>query len=192
VSENKPIPNSINVARQLAERLQSRGQEYALGGAIALGYWGLPRGTIDVDVTLFLPSEQVAECVWLLQDIGCVFSSSEASASFREHGFYRVTFAGTDADVFLPIVPFYEAARSRRQCVELREQQIMIWDAETLAVFKMMFFRHKDLDDVKMILRTQGSKFDRTWVRDQLVEMYGMRDPRISAWDDLVREIPAD
>jgi hypothetical protein len=190
VSEpNSPI-NAAIVARQLADQLQSRGQEYALGGAIALGYWGAPRGTVDVDVTLYMPSERPSECIWLLQDIGCKFSTTEATESLREHGFCRVKFAEMNVDVFLPIVPFYEAARLRRKRVDLGDQPIMIWDAESLAVFKMMFFRRKDLADVEQILRTQGTQFDRRWVREQVAEMYGTKDPRISAWDDLVREIP--
>jgi hypothetical protein len=184
--------NVAVVAGQLAKQLESRGQEYALGGAIALGYWGLPRGTIDVDVTVFLPPEQPSLCVSLLQDIGCTVSSTEAAESLREHGFCRVSFAETCLDVFLPIIPFYNAARSRRKRVELAGQPIMVWDAESLAVFKMMFFRRKDLADVEQVLRIQGLQFDMIWVREQLVGMYGARDPRLSAWDELVHETSSD
>jgi hypothetical protein len=56
----------------------------------------------------------------------------------------------------------------------------------------MMFFRRKDLADIEQILRAQGAHFDRPWVRQQLAEMYGPRDPWLSAWDDLVREISAE
>jgi len=192
VSEARSSIHAAAVAGQLAEQLQARGQEYALGGAIALGYWGAPRGTVDVDVTLYVPPERPSESIWLLQDIGCEFSPTKAAESFREHGFCRVTFAGMDVDVFLPMVPFYEAARARRKRVELGGQSVMVWDAESLAVFKMMFFRRKDLADVEQILRAQGTQFDRLWVREQLAGMYGPRDPRLSGWDDLVRGIPAE
>ena len=67
----------------------------------------------------------------------------------------------------------------------------MAWDAKTLAVFKMMFFRRKDLADVEQILRTQGAQFDRPWVREQLAGMYGAGDPRLSAWDELAGDVPA-
>jgi hypothetical protein len=126
VSENESPINASTIARQLAALLQTRKLDYALGSAIALGYWGVPRGTIDVDVTLYLPADHPSECLWLLQEIGCEFSAAEALGSLREHGFCRVTFAGIDINVFLPIVPFYEAARTRRKCVELSEQQILI------------------------------------------------------------------
>ena len=54
-----------------------------------------------------------------------------------------------------------------------------------------MFFRRKDLADVEQILRTQGTRFDRTWVREQLLAMYGAGDPRLAQWDDLLRDVPA-
>lgn len=57
VSEAKPPTDAAAVAGELAERLTSRHQEYALGGAIALGYWGVPRGTVDVDLTLYVPPQ---------------------------------------------------------------------------------------------------------------------------------------
>ena len=192
MSAPDPLLNAAAVARALAERLNARGQDYALGGAIALAYWGPPRATVDVDVTLYLPPERPSECVWLLQEIGCEFSVVKAADSLREHGFCRVTYAGLDVDVFLPIVPFYEAARVRRKRVLLGEQPAVIWDAETLAVFKMMFFRRKDLADVEQILRAQGAGFDRAWVRDRLAEMYGVRDPRLAEWDALAQEIEVE
>ena len=55
-----------------------------------------------------------------------------------------------------------------------------------------MFFRRKDLADVEQVLRTQGPQLDRLWVREQLVGMYGARDPRLSAWDDLIREVSTE
>ena len=89
--------------------------------------------------------------------------------------------AGLNVDVFLPLIPFYEVARQRRVRVELGGQAVWVWDAETLVVFKMMFFRRKDLADVEQVLTVQGAGFDRSWVREQLMSMYGTRDPRLAA-----------
>ena len=192
MSEPDAPINAAVVAAELAKKLESLGQEYALGGAIALGYWGTPRGTVDVDLTIYLPPEQPSRCVSLLQDIGCTVAAAAAVESLREHGFCRVAFLGTRLDVFLPIVPFYEAARLRRKRLELAQQPIMVWDAESLVVFKMMFFRRKDLADVEQVLPGAGAQLDRPWIREQLVGMYGARDPRLSAWDDVVGEVSTE
>ena len=111
-------------------------------------------------------------------------------ASLREHGFCRVRFSGIAVDVFLPSFPFYESAKVRRRRLLLEDQPISVWDAETLAVFKMMFFREKDLVDLRQILVIQQNHFDRVWVRQQLQDIFGKRDPRLAAWDRLVLEVP--
>jgi hypothetical protein len=189
--EDSPTPttDAATVAQRVAAELEERGQPYALGGAIALGYWAAPRGTVDVDLTLFLSPDRPSECLWLLQEIGCHVSTSTALASLRENGYCQVTWGGLRVDVFLPTLPFYDQAQARLRQVMLGEQTINIWDAESLAVFKMMFFRRKDVADVEQILRGMGESFDRDWVRARLVEIYGDRDPRIVQWDELDEEI---
>jgi hypothetical protein len=53
----------------------------------------------------------------------------------------------------------------------------------------MMFFRRKDLVDVEQLLRIQGEQLDRNWVRGRLIEIFGARDPRIPAWDEIVTDV---
>ena len=186
MNNDAPQLSAAEVAKRVASWLDAKGHDYAIGGAIALGYWAEPRGTIDVDFTLFLAPDKPGACVQLLQELGCDFSPADALSSLNEHGFCRVAYQGVRLDVFLPLIPFYESARSRRRKVELGEQLIFVWDAETLIVFKMMFFRSKDIVDIEQILRIQGEALDRDWVRSHLVGIYGKRDPRISRWDELV------
>ena len=180
--------NPAEVAGQIARALEDRSQEYAVGGAIALGYWGQPRGTIDVDLTLFLSPDKVAECIDCLLALGCEVDRANAVPLLREHGFCRAFFRGVRIDVFLPVAPFYEFAKKRRTRVWLGDYQIWIWDAESLAVFKMMFFRRKDLADVEQIIRNRGRNLDRDWIREHLEQMYGQRDPRLAQWNELVAE----
>lgn len=52
----------------------------------------------------------------------------------------------------------------------------------------MMFFRRKDLADLESILLTQGASLDRSWIEQQLIAMYGQRDPRIGQWRELAAE----
>lgn len=182
-------PDTAAVARQLAAALDARHQDYALGGAIALGYWAAPRGTVDVDLTLFVPPDKPSECVWLLQDLGCKLTAAPALDSLREHGFCRVEYDGVRVDVFLPTIEFYAAARERRRLVKLGEQPIQIWDAESLAVFKMMFFRRKDIADLEQLLNTQRESLDCTWIEEQLVQLFGRHDPRLSQWNELRKEV---
>ena len=183
--------DAVDAARHLAAALDEQGQEYALGGAIALGYWATPRGTLDVDLTLFLSPKQPGDCIRVLEDAGCNVNAAEATRMIREHGYCRADLDGIRVDVFLPIAAFYDMARPRRRRFDLEGQPVMVWDAESLVVFKMMFFREKDLVDVKQIVRTQGKIFDRDWVRERLEETFGRHDPRVARWDEITHEIIA-
>lgn len=184
--QDKPV-SATQIAREIAAALDVAGCEYAIGGAIALGFWAKPRSTMDVDVTLFLPPAEVGGCLRLLEGIGCTFSVDGATQLLSEHGYCQVEYHGGRIDVFLPLIPFYEEAHKRRRAVELGTQRVLIWDAETLCVFKLMFFRLKDLADLEEILRIQGDQLDPAWVRRQILGIYGQRDPRISRWDELVQ-----
>ncbi len=126
----------------------------------------------------------------LLEEIGCQFDRRAIEAMLIEHTFCQVQFLGMRLDVFLPMSPFYEAAKARRREVPMGSSRAYIWDAETLCVFKMMFFRRKDLVDVASILRSQGAGLDCQWVDQSLLDLYGARDPRISRWRELVAENP--
>jgi hypothetical protein len=185
--------DAYRTAELLAEAFESEGCEYALGGALALGYWATPRGTIDVDVTLYLSPKQPTHCIRLLQRIGCEFNAARAHASIGEHGFCQVKFHGCRVDVFLPLTDIYDEVKSRRRQMPLGEHIVWVWDAAALCVFKMMFFREKDLLDVKALLRAQGSSLDVAWIESTLVGMFGQRDPRINQWRELLaatRDLP--
>jgi hypothetical protein len=181
-------PDSYQVAEELAARLEAAGCEYALGGAIALGFWAEARGTLDVDVTLYLPLDDSSGCMQLLERIGCEFDRDKAHDLLKQHSFCQVNLLGIRADVFLPMSSFYEAAKARRREVPIGNRRAYIWDAETLCVFKMMFFRQKDLIDIQSILRSQGSALDRNWIEKSLLDLYGTRDPRITRWRELTAE----
>lgn len=173
-------------AMRLAKALDARGIAYAIGGALAFGYWGMPRGTLDVDLTLFMPPEEPERVIALLDDLDCVIDAKKARGTLAEHGFCSATFFGIRVDVFLPIVDFYAVARGRRRQVDLGGVPLMIWDAETLVIFKLMFFRDKDLVDIAQILRTQAGRLETGWITTRLVDLFGARDPRVSRWHELL------
>lgn len=181
-------PTALQAAEALAEALEANGCEFATGGAIALGYWAEPRDTLGVDMTLLVSPDKPAEAVRLLHRIGCDVASAPAQRSIEEHAFCTARFCGVQVGVLLPRLPLFTQARGRIRRVPLGARDVPVWDAEMVAVLKMMFFRRKDVADVERIVQVQGERLDRVWIRERLVEIYGARDPRIAQWDELVRE----
>src|SRR5688500_9404953 len=123
----------------------------------------------------------------ILQQLGCQFQTSLALASFQQHGFAQVSLDGVRVAVFLPTIDFYLTAKKRIQSVTLGDQSIRIWDAETLCVVRMMFFRRKDLADVSRSF-VRGARTLMDWTRTQLISIYGTRYPRLKSWDELIAE----
>ena len=57
-----------------------------------------------------------------------------------------------------------------------------------LVVFKMKFFRRKDVADVEQILLTQRESLDATWIEGHLEQLFGRHDPRVTQWNELRKE----
>jgi hypothetical protein len=186
---------AAEVARSIADVLEKHDLPYAIGGAIALGFYAPPRATIDVDVNVFVsPTEGLDTLLAALEE--GVFVPAEPldrlARRAREEGQFRGTVRGLRVDVFVPAIPFYARLRDRRREVILFGRSMWILSAEDLAVLKLMFFRRKDLADVEAIMRDQGSSFDRAYVRDSIADLVGSTDERLKAFDDIQRDIDSE
>jgi hypothetical protein len=178
--------DAFQAAAEIGTKLVEREIDYAVGGALALGFWtARPRATIDADINLFISPQDTDRCLDLLRDIGCEFEWARATTTLRSHGFCRVDYRGRQIDFFLPITDFHEEARRRRKSIAFQHAKIDVLDAESLCVFKLMFFRLQDLADVEAILRSEGNKLDRGWVERQIEQLFGSRDPRLTRWREL-------
>lgn len=90
---------------------------------------------------------------------------------------------GYRIDVFVASIPFYEEAERRRRRVRLAGRDAWVLDAESLTVFKMLFFRGKDLVDVERLVGLRPLDVD--FVRRALVGVVGEDDARVKRWDEL-------
>lgn len=63
---------------------------------------------------------------------------------------------------------------------------------QALCVFKLLFFRTKDIADLERLIGTRGRSLDVAFVRRWMVDMMGEDDERTRRWDQLVVEhLPA-
>jgi hypothetical protein len=54
-------------------------------------------------------------------------------------------------------------------------------------VFKLLFFRGKDVVDLERLVAVMGPSLDAATVRRHMVEMMGEEDERTRTWDRLTR-----
>ena len=182
---------AAQVARAIADALARGKVPYAIGGAIALGFYAPPRATVDVDVNIFVTEGRgFTKALGILNDSGFVAEGDPAMLlrQAREEGQFRGRMEGIRVDVFVSTVPFYKELRRRVRNAVLLGRPMKILAAEDLVVLKLMFYRRKDLADAEAVLRDQGAAFDRRTVRNRLVKLVGEEDERVRAWDELASE----
>jgi hypothetical protein len=187
-----PTLDAAEAATRIARALEADGISYAIGGAVALGVHGVPRGTHDVDVNVFIEEAELPRVVAVLRGLGIELAEDVAMARARRDGMFVGTWTGMRIDVFTPSIPFSrEAERTRVRVPGPDGGADWFLSAEALAIFKLLFARPKDFVDLERLLAVQGPDLDRAYVRRWIVEMMGEDDERTRRWDDLTHALPA-
>ncbi len=184
-----PTPsNAAEAGLAIARALQDEGIAYALGGALALGAHGVPRGTLDVDVNVFIRNDELERVVTCLRSLGIEVDPGTARARVERDGMFTGRWAGMRIDVFTPSIPFsQEAARTRVQLTDPFGQSAWFLSAEAIAIFKLLFHRPKDIADLERLCAVQGPALQREYVRSWIVDMLGPDDERVQTWDRVSR-----
>ncbi|MEI8255143.1 MAG: hypothetical protein WCJ30_05665 [Deltaproteobacteria bacterium] len=107
-------------------------------------------------------------------------SSANTGMIVVRWGDYRI-------DLFTPSIDFaWEASRTAvERCIDGHPARFL--SAEAIAVFKLLFFRGKDIVDLERLVAVQGSGLDVDYVRSHMVAMMGEDDDRVRRWDTIVK-----
>ncbi|MFA5785753.1 MAG: hypothetical protein WDA71_02025 [Actinomycetota bacterium] len=157
---------------------------YAFGGALALAYYGEPRGTVDIDVNVFVSSRQAGRVLDRLERIGCAVDRAALRDRIEQDGQARVFWDTTPLDLFFSVDAFHESCARRARDVPFGPNSIRVLSAEDLAVFKAIFNRRKDWIDIEQILFAAAPTFDTGYVRAWLDRIVGPDDARRTTFDE--------
>lgn len=163
---------------------------HAFGGALALAYVAEPRGTVDIDVNVFLPVGEIDIVVDALRPLG-LEPERELSAWLPVAGIrFRDARHPFPLDVFpsLDTGPYGEIAR---RCVVHPfgpdAVELPFLSAEDLTMFKLSFGRSKDWVDIQSIIKERRD-LDVAYVERQLIGLRGpAMHPRIARLRQMVR-----
>lgn len=188
---SEPPASAEEAARELVERLEARAIPYAVGGALALNQWAVPRGTKDVDLNLWVDPARPTSTAQLLGAIGCDLKASAVVRSLSERGHAFARLGDVRVDVYVPTHVFHASVLERRRRRPLAGREAWFLSAEDLAVFKLILDRAKDRADVEALAMVGGEEFDRSYVRRWLQKIVGAHDNRLSTWEEIVRRTDA-
>ena len=149
------VDKVVSLHRQLA----AEGLAHAIGGAIALGYHAQPRGTVEIDLNVFVPPSEVSRVLSTVQCLG-IGGPAEGSSIIPTAG-VRCPWEETHVDFFFAYDPEFFG------CVQGRVEGHLFFDssdqehvlpflsAEDLVIFKVLFNRPKDWVDIRHILEAR-------------------------------------
>lgn len=142
-----PAEDAFEVAMILADALEEAQVPYAIGGALAYGLWGDPRGTHDVDINLFVEPAQLDGALTAMERAGTRFDRAAAHRAAAEGDVLIGDHHGMRIDVFTPSIPFsWEAGRTRVR-VEGPTGPRSFLSAEATVIFKLLFYHGVDPRD---------------------------------------------
>lgn len=166
--------NVADAARRIGHLLDADHIEYAIGGALALGVWGAPRGTKDVDISVFAALDEYERVADVFERAGVRFDRVGAQRELVRIGFFRGMLGRINIDVFMSTHPHFAAMRVRRQAVTDTDGTLLYFiSAEDLCVMKLVYGRDKDIVDLERLFAVRPSldiAYIREWVGKLPVE----------------------
>jgi hypothetical protein len=176
------------VGSWLGDRLAEENIPYAIGGAVALAAHGIPRNTADVDLSVFVPEDELDRLFDALERAGCLFERAHALAMARKINLFTVRNGHVNADLFVAFHPHHHEALARR--VELRcpdGRARWFQSAEDLVIHKLALARPKDFMDLELLFAARGASLDLTYVRRWVSAIVGAADSRLGQLEALER-----
>ena len=183
-----PVEDDVGFARKvfaLNEALTSARLPFAFGGAIALTFAVVePRTTVDIDVNVFVSTDDVASVLAALPpEVECDDLLREL---LRREGQARLRWGITPVDIFLATNAFHLEAARRSTRKPLGDVLIPVLSPGDLAVFKAFFARPKDFIDISNMVEARS--FDVSDVRKTIASLLGPGAPELTQFDAAVTD----
>lgn len=130
--------NAFELSEHIAKRLDEDELPYAIGGALALTAWALPRDTKDVDISIFAAEHELPRVIDALERAGVMLDRADAEKSVARVGMFTGRAGRTLVDVFISRHPhFLEVQRRRRKLRYPSGEALWFVSAEDLCVMKL-------------------------------------------------------
>ena len=180
--------DAVDVARRLADALEAAGVEYAIGGALALNLYSVPRATNDVDISVYPSAMQGPQLLATLQQAGCEIDEQRALDALARGGDFGAHLQGMRIDIFLPAFDLHESAHERAVRQPLQGRPAWFLTAEDIALFKLLWDRLIDRADLQRLVAVSGDRLDLGYIRGWLARLFPDGDPRVDAFEQLLRD----
>lgn len=168
----------------LHDHLTQQGIEHAFGGALALAWCTQQaRGTIDIDINVFLPPADLDPVLAALPEV--IEVAAAHRAAIERDGQVRLFWADNPVDLFFDTTPFHEGVAQRVRWEPFAGRELPFLSCQDLAVFKVFFNRTKDWADLEAM--QEAGTLDVEHVLGVVVHYLGGDDERVERVRRLAR-----
>jgi len=144
---------TARLPQDLREFLKLLGDEdvrYLLIGGYAVGYYGYPRATADMDVWIEVSEDNAAKCITALKRFGMSTPDLDAALFLEEHRIIRMGNPPLRIEIHTSISGVeFETCYAHRQCVDWHGIQVNLIALDDLKTNKRASGRHMDLADLE-------------------------------------------
>jgi hypothetical protein len=168
---NKSMDKLIGSVIAIQKHLEENGVDSVLIGGLAIGAWGEPRTTRDVDLKVLL---RRSEAQRLLDILGTDFTPIRPNPLQALKG-DGILFVQNKLDIRIDLMladtDFDLSTIRRGRQIELAPgQTVRVCSPEDLLVYKLLAPRGRDYDDVVNIIQRQGDNLDDAYITQWLKE----------------------
>jgi hypothetical protein len=156
--------------------LAAAGLPHAIGGAVALAHYGVPRPTTDLDVNAFVGPERWPEVSAALAPLGVDVKVDPESV--ERDGEARLAWNPVPLHLFLSTDELHEVMRRGVRTAWFGGTIVPFVTPEHLVVRKALLDRPKDWLDIEQILLATRP-LDLTEILSRLEQLVGPSDPRL-------------
>jgi len=136
--------------KEFLQLLNSRQVEYLLIGGYAVGYYGYPRATADIDIWIAIKPENAEKVVKVLQEFGFGVEELTSDLFLAEEQIIRMGVPPMRIEILTTISGVsFEECYAARQIDELDGVEVNLISLEHLKVNKKASGRYKDLNDLE-------------------------------------------
>lgn len=144
---------------------------YMVIGGIANAFWGEPRATIDIDVTVWIEERGISQ---FIEKIGHRFTILPTDpVEFIEHS--RVLPVkdefGTNIDIIFGVLPYEHEAINRTVAIQIGGVEVNFISLEDLILHKIISERQKDHDDVRGLIKHRKNNINRIYLDSKIEEL---------------------
>jgi hypothetical protein len=150
--------------------------EYMLIGGLAVGIWGEPRATVDIDVLVAAGLDNFDLLQHKLMESSRFVFIHDKPMVFGKIAFLRATLKSNpdiSVDFLFSDDEFKNGALQRKETVKINEFSLNISSPEDLVILKLLSGRAQDRLDAEKIIKIQKENLDKEYMK-KWVQKLGM------------------